>query len=54
MRCRLDIARHPDAFASGSLDQVPRFFSVLVLVEIGNEEVRPFARKGHRHGPANT
>ena len=51
MRCLTDIARYQHTCSSLGHNQAARFCGVFMLVQIGYEEVRSFAREGQGHGP---
>jgi hypothetical protein len=53
MRRLPDIARHQHACVAGHFDEPLRLAGVIMFIEVGYEQIRPFARKGQRHGAAD-
>jgi len=53
VRGGLNIARHEHRLAAGSFDKTRGVMSVLMLVEIGDQHIRAFPRKGDCHCPSN-
>jgi hypothetical protein len=47
------VARHQDRLAAGFLDQALGFLRILVLVQVGDQDVRAFARERQGHGAAD-
>src|SRR3982074_3340900 len=50
MRRVLNIAREQDGFAAGFFDEALGLLGVLMLAEIGDQQVGALARKRKRHG----
>jgi hypothetical protein len=48
----LDVARSENGLASGVLYPPPRLLRIIVFIEISNENIGAFARKGDRNGTA--
>ena len=50
----LQVAGNLDRFPPGFFDPLDRFVRVLLFVgEIGDQDIRPFARKGDSNGSSN-
>ena len=48
-----DVARHGQAAPAGILDEAARLGGVVVLLEVGAQDVGAFTREGDRHGAAD-
>ena len=51
---RAKVALHQDGFASLLLDEVCDFLSVVGLIEIGDQDIRPLASEGDGDGASNS
>jgi hypothetical protein len=53
MRGVLDVAWHQHGLAAGGFDQALRLLGILVLMEVGDHDVRPFPGEGDGNSAAN-